>query len=60
MDGSSFAWQTGGPVLLNHAAKGSDVSEPHITVNGCPRALAGTPAHTNALDFLRGLGITGA
>ena len=33
---------------------------PHITVNGRPRPLAGVPAHTNALDFLRGLGLTGA
>lgn len=34
--------------------------EPHITVNGRPRPLVGLPAHTNALDFLRGLGLTGA
>ncbi|WP_241005328.1 xanthine dehydrogenase small subunit [Nocardioides sp. zg-1228] len=34
--------------------------EPHITVNGRPRPLTGTPAHTNALDFLRGCGLTGA
>ena len=27
---------------------------------GEPRPLAGTPTHTNALDFLRGLGLTGA
>jgi xanthine dehydrogenase small subunit len=32
----------------------------HITVNGRPRPLAGVPGHTNALDFLRGLGLTGA
>src|SRR6476661_2829879 len=38
----------------------SSVPEPHITVNGAPRALGATPAHTNALDFLRGLGLTGA
>ncbi|MBL0748778.1 FAD binding domain-containing protein [Nocardioides sp. G10] len=38
----------------------SDVPEPHITVNGRPRALGATPAHTNVLDFLRGLGLTGA
>ena len=36
------------------------MSEPHITVNGTSRPLAGVPAHTNALDFLRGLGLTGA
>jgi xanthine dehydrogenase small subunit len=36
------------------------VPEPQVTVNGQPRALAGTPVHTNALDFLRGLGLTGA
>ncbi|RYB91309.1 2Fe-2S iron-sulfur cluster binding domain-containing protein [Nocardioides glacieisoli] len=36
------------------------MTEPHITVNGRPRALGATPAHTNALDFLRGLGLTGA
>src|ERR671913_1165309 len=40
--------------------EGSDVPEPHITVNGRPRPLAGTPTHTNALDFVRGLGLTGA
>src|SRR4051812_39985987 len=31
-----------------------------VTVNGVPVALADTPAHTNALDWLRGLGLTGA
>ena len=34
--------------------------EPQVTVNGQPRPLAATPTHTNALDFLRGLGLTGA
>lgn len=33
---------------------------PQVTVNGQSRPLAGTPVHTNALDFLRGLGLTGA
>ncbi len=36
------------------------MSEPLITVNGLERPLAGTPEHTNLLDFLRGLGLTGA
>jgi len=36
------------------------VPEPHITVNGRSRPLTGVPAHTNALDFVRGLGLTGA
>ena len=40
--------------------RGSALPDPHITVNGRPRPLAGAPAHTNALDFLRGLGLTGA
>ena len=31
-----------------------------IVVNGQPRDLAGVPLHTNALDFLRGCGLTGA
>jgi xanthine dehydrogenase small subunit len=31
-----------------------------LTVNGQLRSLAGTPAHTNALDFLRACGLTGA
>ncbi|MGI8646214.1 MAG: xanthine dehydrogenase small subunit [Nocardioides sp.] len=31
-----------------------------ITVNGRERALSGTPVHESALDFLRGLGLTGA
>ncbi|WP_374457258.1 xanthine dehydrogenase small subunit [Nocardioides sp.] len=34
--------------------------EPQITVNGHPRPLAGVPAHENLLDFVRGLGLTGA
>ena len=34
--------------------------EPQITVNGRPRPLVALPAHTNTLDFLRGLGLTGA
>ena len=34
--------------------------DPQVTVNGRSRPLAGVPAHTNALDFLRGLGLTGA
>jgi xanthine dehydrogenase small subunit len=33
---------------------------PEITVNGTPRDLDGVPVHTTALDFLRGLGLTGA
>jgi xanthine dehydrogenase small subunit len=33
---------------------------PEVTVNGEARPLAGLPAHTNALDYLRGLGLTGA
>jgi xanthine dehydrogenase small subunit len=31
-----------------------------VTVNGTARPLAGTPVHCTALDFLRGLGLTGA
>ena len=31
-----------------------------VTVNGEGRPLAGVPAYTNALDFLRGIGLTGA
>ncbi len=33
---------------------------PHVIVNGEPRLLVGTPVHTTALDFVRGLGLTGA
>ena len=33
---------------------------PEVIVNGEARPLAGLPAHTNALDLLRGLGLTGA
>jgi xanthine dehydrogenase small subunit len=36
------------------------MSDPQVTVNGQPRPLTGTPTHANALDFLRGLGLTGA
>ena len=32
----------------------------HVIVNGARVSLAGTPTHTNALDLLRGLGLTGA
>ena len=38
----------------------SQSSEPHVTVNGRPRPLAGVAPHTNLLDFLRGVGLTGA
>ncbi len=31
-----------------------------VIVNGTARPLAGTPVHRSALDFLRGLGLTGA
>src|SRR3954447_3995667 len=31
-----------------------------VVVNGEPRALEGVPLHTNALDYLRGCGLTGA
>lgn len=34
--------------------------EPQVIVNGQSRPLAGVPVHTNALDLLRGLGLTGA
>ena len=36
------------------------MSDPQIIVNGRSRPLSGVPGHTNALDFLRGLGLTGA
>ncbi|KRF35304.1 xanthine dehydrogenase small subunit [Nocardioides sp. Soil805] len=36
------------------------MSDPHVTVNGQDRPLAGLPAHTSALDLVRGLGLTGA
>ncbi len=36
------------------------MTEPQIIVNGRPRPLGGVPAHANALDFLRDLGLTGA
>ncbi len=36
------------------------MSEASITGNGDLRPLGGTPVHTTALDFLRGLGLTGA
>lgn len=34
--------------------------QPHVTVNGSVRPLVGVPAHANALDLVRGLGLTGA
>jgi xanthine dehydrogenase small subunit len=34
--------------------------DPSITVNGEPRELNGVPAWVNALDWLRGIGLTGA
>ena len=42
------------------AAEAAHVATRRSIVNGQPRPLAGVPAHTNALDFLRGLGLTGA
>ena len=36
------------------------MSDPAVTVNDVPRPLAGVPPHTTALDWLRGLGLTGA
>ena len=36
------------------------MTRPGITVNGQLRPLGAVPAHTNALDFLRDLGLTGA
>ncbi len=34
--------------------------QPHVTVNGVSRPLGGIAPHTNLLDFLRGVGLTGA
>ena len=36
------------------------MSDPRITVNGVPQALDGVPTHVTTLDWLRGLGLTGA
>ncbi len=36
------------------------MTEPQVTVNGEPRSLSGVPTPTTALDFLRGVGLTGA
>ena len=36
------------------------MADPSITVNGEPRALDGVPAWVNTLDWLRGIGLTGA
>ena len=36
------------------------MSDPHVTVNGRTHPLSGVSAHTSALDFLRGVGLTGA
>src|SRR5688572_16770457 len=36
------------------------MSDPQLIVNGQPRPLAGVPGHTTTLDFLRGIGLTGA
>ncbi|WP_310525713.1 2Fe-2S iron-sulfur cluster-binding protein, partial [Nocardioides sp.] len=38
----------------------SHMPDPQIIVNGQSHPLARVPAHTNALDFLRDLGLTGA
>src|ERR1700742_1133224 len=40
------------------ACVGGEMAE--VTVNGAGRPLAGVPVHCTALDFLRGLGLTGA
>jgi len=55
------AWTTVGRGDPNHAdvdARGGEMAE--VVVNGTSRSLAGTPVHSTALDFLRGLGLTGA
>jgi xanthine dehydrogenase small subunit len=63
---SSFGMDNRRPVTPNHATaphactQGRNVPEPQITVNGRPRSLAGVPTHANVLDFVRGLGLTGA
>ena len=36
------------------------MTEPQVTVNGQSRPLSGVPTPTTALDFLRGIGLTGA
>ena len=36
------------------------MSDPHVIVNGQQRPISGLPAHTSALDLVRGLGLTGA
>ena len=60
-----FAWTTSGPFptgTSNHANRRCDgrCAMAGIVVNGEPRDLDGVPLHTNALDFLRGCGLTGA
>ena len=60
---SLFGMDNQRPVTPNHAADppvGENVPGPQITVNGRPRPLPATSAHTTALDFLRGRGLTGA
>ena len=54
--GRRSAWTTGGPRPRTMHPRGGRVPDPQVTVNGRSRPLAGVPAHTNALDFLRGLG----
>ena len=47
---------------ISHGGTGvtSQATGPYVIVNGEPRSLAGAAAHTTALDWLRGIGLTGA
>jgi xanthine dehydrogenase small subunit len=64
MTSEGMSWAM--PRAVSHAMSdgGTDVTSrataPHVIVNGEPRSLAGTAAHTTALDWLRGIGLTGA
>jgi xanthine dehydrogenase small subunit len=62
MCGPSFGMDNRRPsgtrTMRTSIARGGEMAE--VTVNGTARSLAGTPVHRTALDFLRGLGLTGA
>lgn len=48
--------------VMSHGGTGetSQAMAPHVIVNGEPCSLANAAAHTTALDWLRGIGLTGA
>src|SRR5699024_12790287 len=48
------------PMMQTAAPQGVGTSAPTVSVNGAPRSLADVAPYLSLLDWLRGLGLTGA